>query len=151
MHGIYEIKFWIQFLHLPSLSQLPLTPFLIMPPPPATISICRSCLSCQQNPALWLAAKISVTHLFKSLGEDTNLHDSKNRHYGYSFKYYMLALFFVACQLILQSGSLSGTCVTTYSGNQTLAIPHLKESYCHRKWRLFTCDTETPTLTSYQT
>jgi hypothetical protein len=59
--------------------------------------------------------------------------------------------FFVACQPILQSGSLSGTCVTTYSGNQMLAIPHLKENYCHRKWRLFTCDTETPTLTSYQT
>ena len=71
MHGIYEIKIWIQLLHLPSLSQLPLTPFLIMPPPPATISICRFCLSCQQNPGLWLAAK-SQSHIFsRSLGEDT--------------------------------------------------------------------------------
>ena len=77
MHGIYEIKFWIQLLHLPSLSQLALTPFLIMPLPPTTVSICRSCLSCQQNPALWLAAKIPVTYLLKVTWRGHCLHDSK--------------------------------------------------------------------------
>jgi hypothetical protein len=77
MHGIYEIKFQIQLLHSPSLFQLTLTPFLIIPPP-ATISICRSCLSCQQNPAQWLAAKIPVTCLlFKVTWRRHYLHDSK--------------------------------------------------------------------------
>jgi NADH:ubiquinone oxidoreductase subunit 3 (subunit A) len=37
--------------------------------------------------------------------EKANPPNSKNRRYDYSFKYYFFALFFVACQLILQSGS----------------------------------------------
>jgi hypothetical protein len=50
-------------------------------------------LSCQQNPALGLAAKIPVTHLFKVIYRRYYIHDSKNKHYDYSFKYYILALF----------------------------------------------------------
>ena len=61
------------------------------------------------------------------------LHDFKNRHCDYSVNIISLYCFLVACQLILQLASLSGICVTTYSGNQTLAIPHLEENYCHTK------------------
>jgi hypothetical protein len=108
--------------------------FLIILQPPTTTSICRSYLSCQQKPVLWLAAKIPITYLFKVTWKKRHcLHDSKNKHCDYSVNIISLYCFFVACQLILQSGSLSGICVTTYSGNQTRAIPHLEENYCHRK------------------